>query len=61
MLDNLSGGRVEIGLGQGYRPAEFESFGWNYKTRTTAFEESLDISVWPGAASASTTRGACTR
>jgi alkanesulfonate monooxygenase SsuD/methylene tetrahydromethanopterin reductase-like flavin-dependent oxidoreductase (luciferase family) len=43
VLDNLSVGRVEIGLGQGYRPAEFESFGWNYKTRTTAFEESLDI------------------
>ena len=43
VLDNLSGGRVEIGLGQGYRPAEFESFGWNYKKRTTAFEESLDI------------------
>ncbi|CAN5923131.1 hypothetical protein BH11PSE3_BH11PSE3_12710 [soil metagenome] len=43
VVDNLSGGRIEIGLGQGYRPAEFESFGWNYKTRTTAFEESLDI------------------
>ncbi len=43
VLDNLSGGRVEIGLGQGYRPAEFEMFGWNYKTRTRAFEEALDI------------------
>ena len=43
MLDNLSGGRVEIGLGQGYRPAEFEMFGWPYARRTTAFEESLDI------------------
>ncbi|MBM3649054.1 MAG: LLM class flavin-dependent oxidoreductase [Alphaproteobacteria bacterium] len=43
VVDNLSGGRIEIGLGQGYRPAEFESFGWNYKTRTRAFEESLDI------------------
>jgi alkanesulfonate monooxygenase SsuD/methylene tetrahydromethanopterin reductase-like flavin-dependent oxidoreductase (luciferase family) len=43
VVDNISGGRVEIGLGQGYRPAEFESFGWNYKKRTTAFEESLDI------------------
>ena len=43
VLDNLSGGRVEIGLGQGYRPAEFEMFGWNYKKRTTAFEEALDI------------------
>ena len=43
VLDNLSGGRVEIGLGQGYRPAEFEMFGWPYARRTTAFEESLDI------------------
>jgi alkanesulfonate monooxygenase SsuD/methylene tetrahydromethanopterin reductase-like flavin-dependent oxidoreductase (luciferase family) len=30
-------------LGQGYRPAEFEMFGWPYAKRTTAFEESLDI------------------
>jgi alkanesulfonate monooxygenase SsuD/methylene tetrahydromethanopterin reductase-like flavin-dependent oxidoreductase (luciferase family) len=43
VLDNLSGGRVEIGLGQGYRPAEFAMFGWPYARRTTAFEESLDI------------------
>ncbi|UYN95600.1 MAG: LLM class flavin-dependent oxidoreductase [Enhydrobacter sp.] len=43
VVDNLSGGRIEIGLGQGYRPAEFDMFGWNYKTRTRAFEEALDI------------------
>ena len=43
VVDNISGGRIEIGLGQGYRPAEFESFGWNFKTRTRAFEEALDI------------------
>lgn len=43
VLDNLSGGRVEIGLGQGYRPDEFAMFGWPYAKRTTAFEESLDI------------------
>lgn len=50
VIDNLSGGRVEIGLGQGYRPAEFEAFGWNYRTRTRAFEESLDIleRAWRG-------------
>ena len=50
VLDNISGGRVEIGLGQGYRPAEFEMFGWNYATRTRAFEESLDIlgRAWRG-------------
>ena len=43
VVDNLSGGRVEIGLGQGYRPAEFDMFGWPYTRRTRAFEESLDI------------------
>jgi len=50
VLDNISGGRVEIGLGQGYRPAEFEMFGWPYGKRTTAFEESLDIlgKAWGG-------------
>ncbi len=52
VVDNLSGGRIEIGLGQGYRPAEFDQFGWNYKTRTRAFEESLDIleKAWTGEA-----------
>jgi len=52
VVDNLSGGRIEIGLGQGYRPPEFEMFGWNYKRRTTAFEESLDIleQAWTGEA-----------
>jgi alkanesulfonate monooxygenase SsuD/methylene tetrahydromethanopterin reductase-like flavin-dependent oxidoreductase (luciferase family) len=50
VVDNLSGGRIEIGLGQGYRPTEFEMFGWNYATRTRAFEESLDIleKAWTG-------------
>lgn len=43
VVDNLSGGRVEIGLGQGYRPAEFEMFGLPYARRTRAFEEALDI------------------
>jgi alkanesulfonate monooxygenase SsuD/methylene tetrahydromethanopterin reductase-like flavin-dependent oxidoreductase (luciferase family) len=52
VVDNLSGGRIEIGLGQGYRPPEFDMFGWNYKRRTTAFEESLDIleKAWTGEA-----------
>jgi alkanesulfonate monooxygenase SsuD/methylene tetrahydromethanopterin reductase-like flavin-dependent oxidoreductase (luciferase family) len=50
VVDNLSGGRVEIGLGQGYRPAEFGMFGWPYVRRTSAFEESLDIleKAWTG-------------
>jgi hypothetical protein len=60
VVDNLSGGRIEIGLGQGYRPAEFDQFGWNYATRTRAFEESLDIldKAWTG--DRSTTRARST-
>lgn len=50
VVDNLSGGRLEIGLGQGYRPAEFEMFGLPYARRTRAFEEALDILrlAWTG-------------
>lgn len=50
VVDNISGGRVEIGLGQGYRPAEFEMFGWPYARRTAAFEECLDVlgRAWTG-------------
>ena len=50
VVDNLSGGRIEIGLGQGYRPAEFAMFGLPYGKRTRAFEEGLDILrlAWTG-------------
>jgi len=49
-LDNLSGGRLDIGLGQGYRVEEYEAYGLDYKRRTRAFEESLDILglAWTG-------------
>lgn len=50
VVDNLSGGRLEIGLGQGYRPSEFESYGWPYSTRTRAFEEAIEVleAAWRG-------------
>ena len=50
VVDNLSGGRVEMGLGQGYRREEFEAFGLRYERRTRAFEEALDILdlAWSG-------------
>ncbi|MEC9345795.1 MAG: LLM class flavin-dependent oxidoreductase [Pseudomonadota bacterium] len=50
VLDNLTAGKLEIGLGQGYRPAEFEAWGLNYRTRTRAFEECLSILAlaWSG-------------
>ena len=34
VVDNLSSGRIEIGLGQGYRPAEFDQFGWKDRKST---------------------------
>lgn len=50
VLDNLSGGRAEIGAGQGYRVSEFDAIGLNYRTRTRAFDEGLDIIdlAWTG-------------
>lgn len=50
VLDNLSGGRLEIGLGQGYRSAEYEALGLPYATRTRAFEEAAEVLhlAWSG-------------
>ena len=50
VLDNLSGGRLDVGLGQGYRASEFESIGLPYAKRTRAFEEILDVLrlAWQG-------------
>lgn len=49
-LDNICGGRLDIGLGQGYRPHEYEQIGLSYKRRTRMFEEGLDILelAWTG-------------
>ena len=33
VADNFSGGRIEPGFGQGYRPEEFEAQGLDYSTR----------------------------
>ena len=60
VIDNISGGRIEIGLGQGYRPAEFESLGWNFRTRTKAPRRRSTSWASLGEASASTTSGAST-
>jgi probable F420-dependent oxidoreductase len=40
-LDNLSGGRLDVGLGQGWMPQEFEATGAPTKGRSVAFEESI--------------------
>lgn len=51
MLDVLSGGRLEFGIGRGYQPREAEVFGWPFSTiqdqeRNRAFyQEAYDIII----------------
>ena len=50
VLDNLSGGRVELGVGIGYAPHEFAAFGIPVSRRVSLMEEGLDILklAWSG-------------
>ncbi len=43
VLDNLSGGRIEIGIGMGYAPHEFRGFGMPVSHRVSRTEEGLEI------------------
>ena len=43
MLDILSGGRADIGLGRGYQRYEFERFGLQLDSGGQRWDESLDI------------------
>ena len=43
MVDNLSRGRVRLGVGMGYHPDYFNLFGEPHKQRFSRFEESLEI------------------
>ena len=43
VLDNLSGGRVELGVGMGYAPHEFRGFGLPYPQRLSRMEEGLEV------------------
>jgi natural product biosynthesis luciferase-like monooxygenase protein len=43
MLDVLSGGRVEMGIGRGFMPHEFASFGVTLDARQERFDEGLDV------------------
>jgi alkanesulfonate monooxygenase SsuD/methylene tetrahydromethanopterin reductase-like flavin-dependent oxidoreductase (luciferase family) len=42
-VDILSGGRVVLGLGSGYRPYEFEGFGRDFDHRRDVQEEAIDL------------------
>jgi len=42
-LDQLAGGRVDIGLGRGYQHYEFERLGLELDTARARWEESIDI------------------
>ncbi len=43
VLDNLSNGRVELGVGLGYAPREFAGFGIPVSHRVSYMEEGLDV------------------
>ena len=43
MLDNLTDGRFDMGLGRGLRPPEFEAFGVDQARSRAMLEESFDI------------------
>ncbi len=47
-LDNLSGGRVDLGIGRGYQPIEFQGFDVDPGASRAMFAESLDVirSAW---------------
>lgn len=42
-LDHLTGGRYVVGIGVGYRPAEFEMFDVSLKSRVGRFNESIEV------------------
>ena len=43
LIDQLSGGRAQIGVGTGWRAMEYEAFGSNFKERGARMEEALKV------------------
>jgi alkanesulfonate monooxygenase SsuD/methylene tetrahydromethanopterin reductase-like flavin-dependent oxidoreductase (luciferase family) len=49
-LDQLSGGRIILGVGAGYRDVEFDAFSLNKKERGSRIAESIEVirQLWTG-------------
>lgn len=43
VLDQISGGRMELGIGMGYVPSEFAAFGVPIRNRVSMTEEGIEI------------------
>jgi alkanesulfonate monooxygenase SsuD/methylene tetrahydromethanopterin reductase-like flavin-dependent oxidoreductase (luciferase family) len=43
VLDNISGGRIELGLGMGYAPHEFQGFGLSVPSRVSLMNEGIEV------------------
>jgi alkanesulfonate monooxygenase SsuD/methylene tetrahydromethanopterin reductase-like flavin-dependent oxidoreductase (luciferase family) len=50
-LDQLSGGRIDLGLAPGYRPSEFEILGVPHRQRGTRTDEAIEVmqAAWQAA------------
>jgi luciferase family oxidoreductase group 1 len=42
-LDHMSDGRVDLGVGRGYQPLEFERYGVDQSSTRTRFDEALQV------------------
>ncbi len=42
-VDEVSGGRLVVGIGAGWNRAEFDAFGLPYDHRASRFEEAFEI------------------